>query len=582
MASQRALITGCSTGIGRATAVDLHARGYEVIATARRLETIEDLEVAGRMALDVDSDESVANVVAEAGPIDVLVNNAGFGVEGSIETVPLDEVRRMFETNVFGSARMIQAFLPGMRERGAGTIVNVTSTAAIAAPPLGGYYSATKYAMTAISEALKLEAGHFGIRVFAIEPGVIETSFGANALDHRAEPGPYEELGVLWTKAQEILGGGQAAPGPELVATAIAAALESDGSRLRWPVGQDAELVAAARTEPTTTSSWRACAPSSTWTGSGDEELGVAGERVALALGLVGEPEPREVEQGVRETRSVVEQPSGEVCFLFTDVQGSTRLWAEHTSAMEVALARHDELLCAAIESAGGYVFSTAGDGVGAAFPTAHAAVGAAIAAQTELHHEPWDGLPDGLDVRMGLHLGTAQERARNYFGPVVNLAARVMSAAWGGQVLCTTAVADAVDVTTDPLGEHRLRDVPGTTTLLQVTVPGLRSDFPHVRTLDAAPSTIPAQRATFFGRHDDIAAVRRVLLDQRLVTLTGPGGVGKTRLAIEVAGRERRAGRAARSSWTSRRSTAAWTSRRTLPPPVRWSWMRVSRHSTS
>ena len=96
--------------------------------------------------------------------------------------------------------------------------------------------------MTAISEALKLEAGHFGIRVFAIEPGVIETSFGANALNHRAEPGPYEELGVLWTKAQEILGGGQAAPGPELVATTIAAALESDGSRLRWPVGQDAEL----------------------------------------------------------------------------------------------------------------------------------------------------------------------------------------------------------------------------------------------------------------------------------------------------------------------------------------------------
>ena len=248
MTSKRALITGCSTGIGRATAVELHARGYEVIATARRPETIEDLEVAGRIALDVDSDESVANVVAEAGPIDVLVNNAGFGVEGPIETVPLDEVRRMFETNVFGSARMIQAFLPGMRERGTGTIVNVTSTAAIAAPPLGGYYAATKFAMEAISEALKLEAGHFGIRVFAIEPGVIETSFGSNALDHRAEPGPYEELGTLWAKAMETLGGGQVAPGPELVATAIATALESDGTQLRWPVGQDAELIAAART----------------------------------------------------------------------------------------------------------------------------------------------------------------------------------------------------------------------------------------------------------------------------------------------------------------------------------------------
>jgi NAD(P)-dependent dehydrogenase (short-subunit alcohol dehydrogenase family) len=241
------LITGCSTGIGRATALELHKRGYEVIATARRPETIEDLDVAGKLALDVDSDTSVANAVAEAGPIDVLVNNAGFGVEGAIETVPLDEVRRMFETNVFGSARMIQAFVPAMRERGSGAVVNVTSTAAIASPPLGGYYSATKYAMTAISESLKLEVGHFGVKVFAIEPGVIETSFGENALDHRNEPGPYEELGTIWAGAMETLGGGQEPPGPELVATAIATALESDGSQLRWPVGADAEMIAAAR-----------------------------------------------------------------------------------------------------------------------------------------------------------------------------------------------------------------------------------------------------------------------------------------------------------------------------------------------
>jgi NAD(P)-dependent dehydrogenase (short-subunit alcohol dehydrogenase family) len=153
----------------------------------------------------------------------------------------------MFETNVFGSARMIQAFVPAMRERGSGAVVNVTSTAAIASPPLGGYYSATKYAMTAISESLKLEVGHFGVKVFAIEPGVIETSFGENALDHRNEPGPYEELGTIWAGAMETLGGGQEPPGPELVATAIATALESDGSQLRWPVGADAEMIAAAR-----------------------------------------------------------------------------------------------------------------------------------------------------------------------------------------------------------------------------------------------------------------------------------------------------------------------------------------------
>jgi NAD(P)-dependent dehydrogenase (short-subunit alcohol dehydrogenase family) len=248
MASNRALITGCSTGIGRATAIELTKRGYEVIATARRPETIDDLDVSRCLALDVDSDASVAAAVDEAGPIDVLVNNAGFGVEGPIESVPLGEVRRMFETNLFGSVRMIQALLPGMRERGHGAIVNVTSTAGIASPPLGGYYAATKFAMEAVSESLKLEAGHFGIRIFVIEPGVIETSFGENALDHRGEPGPYEELGTLWAKAMETLGGGQAAPGPELVATAIADALESDGSQLRFPVGQDAEMIAAART----------------------------------------------------------------------------------------------------------------------------------------------------------------------------------------------------------------------------------------------------------------------------------------------------------------------------------------------
>jgi NADP-dependent 3-hydroxy acid dehydrogenase YdfG len=248
MTAKRALVTGCSTGIGRATAIELTKRGYEVIATARRPETLEGIDAAGTLALDVDSDSSVAAAVAEAGPVDVLVNNAGFGVEGPIESVSLDEVRRMFETNVFGSIRRIQAVLPGMRERESGAIVNVTSTAAIAAPPLGGYYAATKFAMEAISESLKLEAGHFGVRVFAIEPGLIATSFADNALDHRDEPGPYEELGTLWAKAMETLGGGQTAPGPELVATAIATALESDGTRLRWPVGQDAEMIASART----------------------------------------------------------------------------------------------------------------------------------------------------------------------------------------------------------------------------------------------------------------------------------------------------------------------------------------------
>ncbi len=214
---------------------------------ACRRETLDDLKVAQTLELDVDVDASVASALTNVGPVDVLVNNAGFGVEGAIETVPLDEVRRMFETNVLGAARMIQAFVPGMRERGAGAVVNVTSTAGIAAPPLGGYYAASKFALEALSEALHLEAGHFGIRVLIIEPGVIETSFGANVLDHRDEPGPYQELARLWQGAQGKLNGDGPAPGPELVASVIADALESDRKQLRWPVGNDAEMVAAAR-----------------------------------------------------------------------------------------------------------------------------------------------------------------------------------------------------------------------------------------------------------------------------------------------------------------------------------------------
>jgi NAD(P)-dependent dehydrogenase (short-subunit alcohol dehydrogenase family) len=245
--TQRALITGCSTGIGRATAVELTKRGYEVVATARRVATLEDLDVALRLPLDVDDDASVASAREAAGEIDVLVNNAGLGVEGAVETVPLAEARRMFETNFFGAARMIQAFVPAMRERGRGAVVNVTSLAGVAAPPLGGYYSASKFALEGLSESLHLEVGHFGVRVIVIEPGVIETNFGANAIDHRSEPGPYAELATMWEAAIGKLGGGDEPPGPELVAATIAEALEAEPHRLRWPVGADAELVTTTR-----------------------------------------------------------------------------------------------------------------------------------------------------------------------------------------------------------------------------------------------------------------------------------------------------------------------------------------------
>jgi short-subunit dehydrogenase len=243
----RALITGCSTGIGRATALELNKRGYEVIVTARRLESIADLDVDTRLVLDVDNDESVAAVARAAGAVDVLVNNAGFGVDGAVERVPLADVRRMFETNFFGVARMIQAFVPGMRERGRGAIVNLSSAAGIAAPPLGGYYAASKYAIEALSEALHIEVGHFGIRVVVIQPGRIESNFGHNLIDYRDEPGPYFELGEMWQEAIEKLRSGSDVPGAELVAQTIADAIESEEHHLRWPVGVDAEMISAAR-----------------------------------------------------------------------------------------------------------------------------------------------------------------------------------------------------------------------------------------------------------------------------------------------------------------------------------------------
>jgi NAD(P)-dependent dehydrogenase (short-subunit alcohol dehydrogenase family) len=134
-----------------------------------------------------------------------------------------------------------------MRERGRGAVVNVSSVQGIVGAPLGGYYSASKFALEALSESLHLEAGHFGVRVLVIEPGRIATNFGENVVDHRPEPGPYAELATLWQQALDSLAAGGEIPGPELVAVTIAEALEAEPHRLRWPVGADADLVTSTR-----------------------------------------------------------------------------------------------------------------------------------------------------------------------------------------------------------------------------------------------------------------------------------------------------------------------------------------------
>ena len=244
----RVLITGCSSGFGRATAVELAKRGHDVVATARRPDALADLDVALRLALDVTDDASVAAAVAEAGAIDALVNNAGASVSGPVEAVPIEEVRRIFETNLFGSLRMIQAVVPGMRARGSGVVVNVSSVNGKVAQPLAGFYAATKHALEAMSEALYFEIGHFGVRVVVIEPGYFRTNLGPSRREFAVDDPPYDELRDLIMALTDKVGRANA-PGPEAVADAIADAVENPDTPLRVPVGTDAEMVLATRAQ---------------------------------------------------------------------------------------------------------------------------------------------------------------------------------------------------------------------------------------------------------------------------------------------------------------------------------------------
>jgi predicted ATPase len=215
------------------------------------------------------------------------------------------------------------------------------------------------------------------------------------------------------------------------------------------------------------------------------------------------------------------------VTFLFTDIEGSTRRWEADPDGMRAALAAHDAALRAAIEDNDGWLFKHTGDGVCAAFASARAAVEAAVTAQRTLR----------LPVRMGLATGEASERDGDYFGTVLNRAARIMGAGHGGQVLVEVLTAGLVDqLELVDLGEHRLRDLSGTTRLFQVQATGLRSDFPPLRTIDTVPGNLPVQTTSFVGRELEVHELVDLVRAHRLVTLTGVGGVGKTRLALEVA----------------------------------------------
>ena len=236
---RRVLITGCSTGIGRATAIELAERGYEVVATARRPGTLSDLDVAQTLQLDVDDEASVRAAAEAAGPVDVLINNAAWGAIGPIETIPLGEVRAMYETNVFGVIRMLQAVLPGMRERGRGTVVNISSLAGVLATmPLNGLYASTKHAVEALTETLYYELRHFGVRVIAVEPAYTTTSWSRNERWLGVDQPPWDELYAM-VRALDEQGIEDAAPAEDVVAV-IVEAIESDNPPLRMPVGEDA------------------------------------------------------------------------------------------------------------------------------------------------------------------------------------------------------------------------------------------------------------------------------------------------------------------------------------------------------
>jgi predicted ATPase/class 3 adenylate cyclase len=230
------------------------------------------------------------------------------------------------------------------------------------------------------------------------------------------------------------------------------------------------------------------------------------------------------------------DRPSGTVTFLFTDIEGSTRLWDEHGSEMKDALAIHDEILRSAIESELGYIFSTQGDAFAAAFHSAGAAARCAIAIQSALDANEWPA-DTPINVRIGLHVGEAQERDGDYFGPAVNRTARIMSAGHGGQILTSDVVPSLIpQLDVVDLGRHRLKDLVAPEHIWQVGVPGMRSGFPALRSVDATINNLPVQRTELLGRVEETATVVDLLADHRLVTLTGFGGTGKTRLAVAVA----------------------------------------------
>jgi NAD(P)-dependent dehydrogenase (short-subunit alcohol dehydrogenase family) len=243
MSQSVVLITGASSGIGKATALHLLKAGYRVYGAARRLEAMHDLQAAGGQILSMDVTDAVqierglAQLLAETGRLDVLINNAGYACYGSVEETPLAEARRQFEVNNFGLAALTQAVIPVMRQQRSGRIINLSSMGGKIYFPLGAWYHASKHALEGWSDCLRLELKPFGIDVIVIEPGVIATEFGdvmSEPLLKRSGAGPYASMAQAMVRA---LHQGSSSP-PELIAATIATAMKASRPRTRYVAGK--------------------------------------------------------------------------------------------------------------------------------------------------------------------------------------------------------------------------------------------------------------------------------------------------------------------------------------------------------
>jgi predicted ATPase/class 3 adenylate cyclase len=233
-------------------------------------------------------------------------------------------------------------------------------------------------------------------------------------------------------------------------------------------------------------------------------------------------------------------RPSGAITFLFSDIEGSTVRWERDRDAMAGALARHDALMRDAFEARGAYVFKTVGDAFCVAFAQPHEAIAAALDAQRALAVEDFSAV-DGLSVRMALHSGTADERDGDYFGPAVNRVARLLAISHGGQILVSGTTADLVEARLPPncslraLGSHRLKDLGEPEHVFQLVAPQIIERFPALRSLEHMPNNLPQQLTSFVGRDEEVAEIRALMNEHRLVSLVGTGGAGKTRCAVQA-----------------------------------------------